>query len=122
MSLCKSKYILATINGFSHDLFTGLAICSATAIFWLKYSFPCQNLGDNLVLLNQLGKIFALLFGGALLLVILTGAGRLFFRKCLEHPDNQELLAIRQKLLILKHILLTGFFLYCFYLSFQFLF
>lgn len=134
--MSKLKYILSLINDFSHDMFTGLATCGLTAILWVKYYFhlpaAAENLtaAENLLLLNQfllnhLGRLFSWMFLGASVIVILTGFFRLKVGR-ISYPsypaESQELMGVRRNILILKHILLGGFFIFGGFISLPFLF
>lgn len=88
---------LILINDFSHDLFTGLWFGSFVTLIVLR-----GKVGDP-ALLGELNHVFTIICLSSLIAIMLTGIFRFFYYR---NWDSSEMVAIKKRLLKIKHALL----------------
>jgi len=103
MDIKKSAIIL---NGFVHDFAAGIWLAAIVAIAVLHDAHLKHP--EVVVVLNDLERIFFWGSVGAMVTILATGAGRTFtYVENWYGPDAER---VRRKMLIIKHLVLFGFF------------
>lgn len=112
------KNWLIIINNFAHDLFTGLWVSAFLVIYLLEKKVPFlqEALADAL---KDIMKVFFALGISSLVIIIITGAFRSIYYRSSE---SGTVMAVKRKILILKHILLGTLFLLGTYLAYRYTF
>jgi hypothetical protein len=103
MDIKKSAIIF---NGFVHDFAAGIWLAAIVAIAVLHNAHLAHP--EVVLVLNDLERIFFWGSVGAMLAILATGAGRTFtYVENWYGPDAER---VRRKMLIIKHVVLFGFF------------
>ena len=99
---------LIIINDFCHDLFTGIWFGSFIILAIFQQRLEHITDSGQLALMAELAGLFTWLCLGSLVLIAATGGYRAtYFRKW----DSSEMVAVKNRLLIIKHALLGSSFL-----------
>ena len=109
------KTWLIIINNFVHDLFTGLWISTVLVIYLLGRKAGFAQGTSLATSLQEVMKVFFWLGVFSILVIIITGIFRLREYRSKNSGASEP---IKNKLLILKHILLGGVFLAGTYLAY----
>jgi len=107
------------INNFVHDLFTGLWISTVLVIYLLGNRAGFARGTPLATSLQEVMKVFCWLGVFSILVIIITGIFRLREYRSKNSGASEP---IKNKLLILKHILLGGVFLAGTYLAYGYTF
>lgn len=109
------KIWLVIINNFVHDLFTGLWISTILVIYLLGRKADFAQGTPLATSLQEVMRVFFWLGIFSILIIIVTGIFRLREYRSKNSGGSEP---IKNKLLILKHILLGGVFLAGTYLAY----
>ena len=102
----KLKKIAVVINGFIHDFTSGYWVSALIAIYFLHdFRLEYQALS---VPINHIERFFFWNALYAMVIILLTGAGRTF--TYVDNVFGEQTEATRRKLLIGKHIILFAVF------------
>jgi len=112
------KYWLIIINNFIHDLFTGFWISTITVIYLLEKKIPLIH-GIPAGAFKDVMKVFFGLGIFSLLIIIITGIFRSIYYK---FTNIGTMMAVKKKILIIKHILLGLIFLAGTFLAYSYSF
>ena len=96
-SLKKYAFLL---NDFSHDLFTGLWICSLLAIYLINGAVQEHTSPETVAFATGLLRVFFNLLCFSMVLIMATGGARYYHVRRSESAANTP---ERRKLLIAKH-------------------
>ena len=100
------KKIAVVINGFIHDFTSGYWVSALIAMYFLhdfKMQYPALSMP-----INQIERFFFWNALGAVVIILLTGAGRTF--TYVDNVFGEQTEGTRRRLLIGKHIVLFALF------------